>query len=194
MYFKKVNFEIKPLLTKIFTEEYAKNNTGTKIKDPLIYLLQLAYALQINNMTAPIISFFIKQQGMDLFNQINVKGWQGGNNWLTSQIYLQRNNTADLLCSGRTLLLKKSADNTNEPPALEIKKNDIAVNWNRDSKNNIALIADLANQFLFTVDENMQKDMEKILKYDFDPGSSNADFAVLRLFNYITKTPEFQLI
>jgi hypothetical protein len=42
---------------------------------------------------------------MDLYNQVNVKGWDGGNVWLTSQIYLQRNNIADALCNGR--LFKK---------------------------------------------------------------------------------------
>ena len=34
---------------------------------------------------------------MDLYDQPNVKGWDGGNSWLTSQIYLQRNNVSDLL-------------------------------------------------------------------------------------------------
>jgi hypothetical protein len=37
-YFRRVNFEIEPLLTKIFTEEYSKDNQGSKIKDPLVYL------------------------------------------------------------------------------------------------------------------------------------------------------------
>ena len=193
-YFKKVNFEIQPLLTKIFTEEYAKNNAGNKIKDPLVYLMQMSNALQISAMPVQLIAFFIKQQGMDLFNQLNVKGWQGGTNWLTSQIYLQRNTTSDLQCSGRTLVRKKNDDDNGEAPSIEIKKNDVAINRNRKSKTNTEVIAELANQFVFKVDENMQKDMEQILKYDFDPNSAGADFAVLRLFNYITKTPEFQLI
>ncbi|MSP85270.1 MAG: DUF1800 family protein, partial [Flavobacteriaceae bacterium] len=46
-YFKKVDFEIKPLLTKIFTEEFTKNNAGSKIKNPLEYLLQLIDELNI---------------------------------------------------------------------------------------------------------------------------------------------------
>jgi hypothetical protein len=40
----------------------------------------------------------------------------------------------------------------------------------------------------------MQKDMENVLKYDFDAKNENAKNAVLRLFNYIIKTPEYQLI
>jgi hypothetical protein len=44
------------------------------------------------------------------------------------------------------------------------------------------------------VDDNLQKDLEAILKYDFNPKAENADDAVLRLFNAMIKTPEYQLI
>ena len=37
-------------------------------------------------------------------------------------------------------------------------------------------------------------DFEKILKYDFDGTSEGSDNAVLRLFNFMAKLPEFQLI
>jgi hypothetical protein len=60
--------------------------------------------------------------------------------------------------------------------------------------NNKKIISDLCNRLLFQVDETTQKDMENLLKYDFDAKDKNANYAVLRLFNYITKTPEYQLI
>lgn len=110
-YFREMNFEIKPLLTKIFKEEYSKNNAGSKIKNPLEYILQLMSELHIDNSNSKAVAFFIKEQGMDLFNQPNVKGWVGGNSWLTSQVYLQRNNMADLLCSGRGLNRKNLKPN-----------------------------------------------------------------------------------
>jgi hypothetical protein len=59
---------------------------------------------------------------------------------------------------------------------------------------NKQIITELSNRLLFQTDENIQKDMEQILKYDFDAENENADKAVMRLFNYIVKTPEFQLI
>ena len=105
-YFREVDFEMKPLLTKMFTEEYSKNTKGTKIKNPLEYILQLTDSLKVENLDSGLIYFFLKQQGMDLYDQPNVKGWDGGNSWLTSQIYLQRNNVSDLLCSGRTISRK----------------------------------------------------------------------------------------
>ena len=193
-YFRKVNFEIQPLLTKIFSEEYIKNNSGSKIKDPLLYMIQLLDALQINQIPEQLVLSFIKQEGMDLYNQINVKGWQGGNDWLTSQNYLQRNNTADLLCSGKSLQRKNMMQMNTDNSEIEEKKVTINLNWDRKSATNKEIIAELSTNFLFNVDENTQKDMEKILKYDFNPNMEHADFAVLRLFNYIIKTPEFQLI
>lgn len=194
-YFRKENFEIEPLLTKIFTEEFSKNNQGSKIKDPLVYLLQLLNELNIEETDTNLIAFYLKQQGMDLFNQPNVKGWDGGNSWLTSQIYLQRNNTSDLLCNGRNISRKAFNKIPEEGDEIPISLERIKVKINFDKKaNNKKIIADLSNRLLFRVDETMQKDMENLLKYDFDAQDSNADFAVLRLFNYITKTPEYQLI
>lgn len=193
-YFKKMNFEIQPLLVKIFTEEYPKNTAGSKIKDPLTYLFQLTNELNIDKSNSNLIALFLKQQGMDLFNQPNVKGWDGGNSWLTSQIYLQRNNTSDLLCNGKNIS-RKTSDTMQEDdePQMKVENIKVAVTFDKNG-NNKKIITELSNRLLFKVDESMQKDMENVLKYDFDPKSENANYAVLRLFNYITKTPEYQLI
>jgi len=199
-YFKKMNFEIQPLLTKIFTEEFAKNNAGSKIKNPLEYALQLMNELNIENPNEKLIARFLKDQGMDLFNQPNVKGWDGGNSWLTSQVFLQRNNIADLLCNGKNLTRAKKINNDNsmmsddlmtrQNPNLQLK---VKLDWNKEG-NNKEIIGELKNRLLFQTDEADQQDFEKILKYDFDSKTEGSDNAVMRLFNYMVKTPEFQLI
>lgn len=112
--------------------------------------------------------------------------------WLTSQIYLQRNNVTDLLCSGNNIN-RRVFKNLEDEPKISLEKIKVKVNWNQNS-NNKAIIKELSDRLLFTVDENIQKDMENIIKYDFDTHSDNANQVVLRLFNYITKLPEFQLI
>ncbi|MFC7774008.1 DUF1800 domain-containing protein [Flavobacterium sp. GCM10027622] len=189
-YFRSVNFEIQPLLQKLFTEEYAKNNAGTKIKNPLEYSLQLLSELNINLPNNQVLSFFLKEQGMDLFNQPNVKGWEGGKAWLTSQIYLQRNNVADLFCNGKTINRRVLKENNSENAAIQ----KIAIQLQWKGKTNTEIIHNLTNRLLFQVDENTQKDFEAVLKYDFNPEEANANQAVIRLFNTIVKTPEFQLI
>jgi len=190
-YFRSQNFEIQPLLTKMFTEAYEKNISGTKIKDPLLYILQLTDALQVKPLQKEVVLGFLRQQGMDLFNPPNVKGWIGGNAWLSSQVYLQRNKASDLLCSGKSLRLKGIKND--DEVEFEISPIDISLDWNHQAKPN-EIIRDLAARFLFQTSEEIQKDMEQILKYDFDPKSENAEASVLRLFNYITKTPEFQIL
>ena len=192
-YFKKMNFEIKPLLTKIFTEEFATNNAGSKIKNPLEYSLQLMDELNVANPNTKLIAFFIKEQGMDLFNQPNVKGWDGGNSWLTSQIFLQRNNTADLLCNGKNISRAKKENENMTMNQNPNKPLNVKLNWDKEG-NNKEIIAELKNRLLFQTDEASQKDFEQLLKYDFDSKTEGSDNTVMRLFNFMVKTPEFQLI
>lgn len=190
-YFKKMNFEIQPLLTKIFTEEFTKNNAGSKIKNPLEYSLQVMDELNVVNPNTKLIAFFIRDQGMDLFNQPNVKGWDGGNSWLTSQVFLQRNNVADLLCKGKNL-----NNGGNENTMMNQKPNqllNVKLNWDKEG-NNKAIIAQLSDRLLFHTNKNNQQDFEQILKYDFDSKTEGSENAVIRLFNFMVKTPEFQLI
>ena len=192
-YFRKVNFEMKPLLTKIFTEEFAKNNAGSKIKDPLVYVLQLTNELNIEKLNSKLLVFFLKQQGMDLLNQPNVKGWNGGKEWLSSQVYLQRNNAADLLCNGKNLSRRQM--NTDNDVMNETRNQlvNVSLQWNKKG-NNKKIITELTDRLLFQTDENLQKDFETLLKYDFNPDNEGANNAVMRLFNAIVKTPEYQLI
>lgn len=193
-YFKKMNFEIKPLLTKIFTEEFTKNNAGSKIKNPLEYSLQLLDELNVTNPNGKLISFFLKEQGMDLFNQPNVKGWDGGNSWLTSQVFLQRNNAADLLCNGKNIT--RGQKNMNENSMMKQNPNqqlNVKLNWNKEG-NSKEIIAQLSERLLFQKEAGNQQDFEQILKYDFDSKTEGSGNAVMRLFNFMVKTPEFQLI
>lgn len=193
-YFKKMNFEIKPLLTKIFTEEFTKNNAGSKIKNPLEYSLQLMDELNVTNPNGKLISFFLKEQGMDLFNQPNVKGWDGGNSWLTSQVFLQRNNAADLLCNGKNIT--RGQKNMNENSMMKQNPNqqlNVKLNWNKEG-NSKEIIAQLSERLLFQKEAGNQQDFEQILKYDFDSKTEGSENAVMRLFNFMVKTPEFQLI
>jgi len=192
-YFRKQNFEIKPLLEKIVTEEFDKKTAGSKIKNPLEYSLQILSELQINPRSNRPLVAFLKAQGMDLFNQPNVKGWEGGKSWLTSQIYLQRNNLADLYCSGREIFNQKTKENRmEENNSPNFRKTMVNLSWKTGT--NKQIIRELSDRLLFQVDNESQKDFETILKYDFDSQAQNANQAVLRLFNAMVKEPEFQLI
>jgi uncharacterized protein (DUF1800 family) len=192
-YFKKKDFEIQPLLTKIFTEEYVKNTAGSKIKNPLEYILQLNHELNLDKPNTRLIAIFLREQGMDLFNQPNVKGWDGGNSWLTSQVFLQRNNVADLLCNGKNLSRGNAANENMVMKQNSNKQLNVRLNWDKEG-NNKKIIAQLSDRLLFQTDKDNQQDFEQILKYDFDTKTAGSENAVMRLFNFMVKTPEFQLI
>lgn len=192
-YFKKKDFEIQPLLTKIFTEEYVKNTAGSKIKNPLEYILQLNHELNLDKPNTRLIAIFLREQGMDLFNQPNVKGWDGGNSWLTSQVFLQRNNVADLLCNGKNLSRGNAANENMAMKQNSNKQLNVRLNWDKEG-NNKKIIAQLSDRLLFQTDKDNQQDFEQILKYDFDTKTAGSENAVMRLFNFMVKTPEFQLI
>jgi uncharacterized protein (DUF1800 family) len=181
-YLRKNDFELQPLLTKIITEEFSKPTAGSKIKDPLLYILQLADELHVNNLSTESVIDFIRSQGMDPYSQTSVKGWEGGTYWLTTQTYLRRHKVADQLCNGKTINPVKNPEDVT-----------IRLDWNRNG-NNKDIIRDLTGRLLFRTDEMMQADLETLLKYDFDPKEEGAENGVIRLFNHIIKTPEFQLI
>lgn len=191
-YFREQDYEIKPLLVKIFTEEYTKDNAGSKIKDPLVYILQLIDELHIETPNTTLVPFFLKQQGMDLFNQPNVKGWNGGREWLSTQVFVQRNNAADLLCNGKNLR-RQQVGEFSEITEINRPIINVRLDWDKNS-NNKQVINTLKERLLFQTDADLQSDCEKLLKYDFNPHSESADNAVLRLFNFMVKTPEYQLI
>jgi len=186
-YFRAKDFEMQPFLIKLFTEELNKPTAGSKIKDPLLYILQLADELNIDNLDSTAVAGFIKNQGMDLYNQTSVKGWDGGTYWLATQTYLKRHSMADMLCKG--LPMSGSPKNSKDPK----DKIKIHLDWSRNGTNK-TVIRELKDRLLFTTDEAMQADLETILKYDFDPKEEGAENGVIRLFNYIVKTPEYKLI
>jgi len=149
--------------------------------------------LNVANPNTKLIVFFIKEQGMDLFSQPNVKGWDGGNSWLTSQIFLQRNNTADLLCNGKNISRGNAPTENMMMKQNPNKQLNVKLNWDKEG-NNKEIIAQLSDRLLFQTDKDNQQDFEQILKYDFDSKTEGSDNAVMRLFNFMVKTPEFQLI
>lgn len=193
-YLRQVDFEIEPFFTKMMTEEAERNLQGRKIKDPLMFMLQITDELQLKEPDNRSTVFFLQAQGMDLFNQPNVKGWDGGKAWITSQILLQRNQLTDMLCRGRIPGQRMANQGMMQKREMgRFRKIDVAVRWD-DSKTPAEIINSLSDRLLFDVNDDLQGDMEELLKYDFDTMSANADQSVLRLFNYIVNTPEFQLI
>jgi tRNA A37 methylthiotransferase MiaB len=109
-----------------------------------------------------------------------------------TRTFMKVQDGCDYFCTFCTIPLARGASRSATiEETIEKVKPKIDFDTNGNTKN---IISQLSERLLFRVDDAIQKDMEDILKYDFDTKSENANQAVLRLFNYISKTPEYQLI
>lgn len=204
LFLKKSNFEIKPFLEKLFRDERFLKSQGEKIKDPLTFLFICLHEFQTDTPTRRQLLLYGRAQGMELFNPPNVKGWDGGKAWLSSQKLLQRVSLVNLLCKGKLLddvfgLKRREMKATKEDNEMPIKQLDDepskklpALKWLKQ-KDNKLIIKYFTDRLIFKVSENVQQDAENILKYDFDPHATDAQAAVTRLVEYLMKTPEFQI-
>ncbi|MDC1106106.1 DUF1800 family protein [Prolixibacteraceae bacterium] len=187
------HFELKPFFEILFTKEYTKQTAGSQIKDPLTFTIQLLKGVQINNPNYTFMALFLMTQSMDLYNQPNVKGWIGGKDWLTSQIYIHRQQLVDFVLyeknspmARRLVNRVKKIDGTDVvfTPQLEFNK----------QANTQEIILDLTNKMVFEVDDNMQLELDNILLYDFNAQASNANQSVLNVYRYLARSAEFQII
>ena len=199
--FRKADFEIKPMLEKMVQDERFIQSQGQKIKDPVTYLLQLLYEFQLEVPSIPVTQLYCTGQGMKLLNPPNVKGWDGGRSWLSSQKLLQRVEVVSLLAQGRSFGKlkggKKMAAMSEEMKAElspeDVKSGRPELRWDKRLTKNKAIIRSLTDRTLFAVSPDMQSECEQVLKYDFDPKSATAHQAVTRLAEHIMKSPEFQI-
>jgi len=188
---KDYQFELKPFFEKLFFDECSKSIAGTQIKNPLVYLLQIHHDLNLLP-NYKLMAFFLKNQMMDIYDQPNVKGWKGGRDWLTSQIYAERNMFIDFIIDGNLkyekLLNKRlekfDVDSIHFKPELNLK----------NKKDARSILEELTQKMIFETNEELENELNQLLKYDFDPKAENAEKVILKVYQFLAKTPEFQLI
>ncbi|PYJ54578.1 MAG: DUF1800 domain-containing protein [Verrucomicrobia bacterium] len=100
------NFEMRPVLREIFSsaEFYSDRAMGTQIKSPLQYIVQTSKLLETQLPSPIVVQNAMRQMGQILFAPPNVKGWDGGKDWITTSTLLFRYNFANYLISGDAML------------------------------------------------------------------------------------------
>jgi uncharacterized protein (DUF1800 family) len=90
--FRDGHYEIRPLLTALFTSDafFAAKNRGALIKSPVELVLGTLIALEMPADDLRPFAFVTRDLGQDLFNPPNVKGWPGGEAWINSDSLLKR--------------------------------------------------------------------------------------------------------
>ncbi len=95
------NWELKPVIRKLFTdpEFYGPEIMGSRILGPVEYVVGICRRLEETPpgiFLAPAAEFL----GQSLLNPPNVKGWEGGDAWITTATFLQRGNIASWIIEG----------------------------------------------------------------------------------------------
>lgn len=101
--FRDNDYEIKPLLKKIFThpEFYQAKNVGTQIKSPVQLLVGTARVLEIENDHPEFYLFALNLMGQLPYFPPNVKGWPGGKAWIDTSRLLTRYTFAEIVARGK---------------------------------------------------------------------------------------------
>jgi hypothetical protein len=105
--FRKGGMDLKHLMSVIFRakEFYAPDVIRSQIKSPVQWLLASMHQLQAPLPTQPMTLVMLRQLGQELFNPPNVKGWDGGIAWITTNNLLDRYNFAAALVEGNRVPL-----------------------------------------------------------------------------------------
>ena len=100
--FQKHNMDLKHLMAVLFRskEFYAPEVIRSQIKSPVQWLIASTHQLQAPLPTQPMTLVMLRQLGQELFNPPNVKGWDGGIAWITTNNLLDRYNFAAALVEG----------------------------------------------------------------------------------------------
>jgi uncharacterized protein (DUF1800 family) len=105
--FKASGMDIKKLMRTIFRSQefYAPDVIRAQIKSPVQWLLAASHQLEAPLPTEPMTLVMLLQLGQELFQPPNVKGWDGGVAWVTTNSLLDRYNFAAALVEGQRVPL-----------------------------------------------------------------------------------------
>lgn len=189
-----------PFLRTLFASEefYAPDVMGTQVKSPVQWLAESVRLLQ-RNMPPPIVaSQMIRTLGQDLLAPPNVKGWDGGLSWITTNTLLARYNQAAILVMGQGKLgaegdrprLKKIAERANRA-AQGLRPADVEeIISEEDRKDKGKVIAKLEKRF---IRGRLTEAHRQVLRDYLEPREELTDDDIRHAIRLMMSTPEYQL-
>lgn len=91
---RRARYDLRPLLRAIFRsrEFYSAASVATRVKGPVELLVMVYRSLGLQPPTAPVLANAAAALGQSLLDPPNVKGWEGGRDWINTSTLLARYN------------------------------------------------------------------------------------------------------
>jgi uncharacterized protein (DUF1800 family) len=200
--FRRNGCNFKPLLRTILLSEefYSAPVIGHQVKSPVQWLVGTVRMLECE-LPPPLASTnLLRGLGQDLFAPPNVKGWDGGLAWITTNTLLARNNQAALLVQGDSSVLASmvAAKKPNQDRLMQnrfrnmriggVNVENILTRGERTDK--AALLTALERRLLQTTLTGKQ---EQTLREYLDSKDEVDDSEIRGAIRLIMCTPEYQL-
>lgn len=200
----------KPFLRVMFSSEefYSPDIVRNEVKSPTQWLVGSSRMLENDLPPAIICMGITRSLGQDLFAPPNVKGWDGGLNWITTNTLLSRYNEAATLVTG-TLQPLADADfspkgnakkNPNQQKRLQklarririggVDVDKILTPDERQDKD--LIVASIEHRLL---QSDLSNDQENALRDFLDSRSQNQlnDTDILTVIRLVMATPDYQV-
>ena len=201
--FRENGNNFKPLLKTMFRceEFYSPEIVRNEVKSPVQWLVGTVRMLECE-LPPPLVSWgMLRQLGQDLFAPPNVKGWDGGVTWITTNTLLTRYNDAQALVQGSLPPLaagdfggKGAGNGQRVMRALQrmriggVNVDKILTPEERDS--NHSIIASLQNRLFQTT---LKKDQQDALQEFLDSKTKMSNVDILTAIRLMMSTPEYQV-
>ena len=199
---RRADNHFKPVLQTMFLceEFYAPSRIRNQVKSPVQWLIGSVRMLE-RELPPPLACFGLTRNlGQDLFAPPNVKGWDGGLSWITTNTLLARYNQAATLVQGDLSVLAGARPGNNPAgnPALMrrfqgarlggVDTHKLFTAREREEKE--ALIAALEKRLL---QGKLKPKQEKVLQDYLGSESELTEERILNAIRLVMSTPEYQL-
>jgi len=194
----------KPFLRVMFRSEefYGGDIVRNQVKSPAQWLVGSTRMLECDLPPAIISWGMMRQLGQDLFAPPNVKGWDGGITWITTNTLLTRYNDADTLVRGTTPQLsaadfarKQGGNGGDKFEKIAERMHIGGVNVEKiltpeERADKDLLVASLEQRLL---QSKLKGDQKKALRDFLDSQTQLSDADILTAIRLVMSTPEYQV-
>jgi uncharacterized protein (DUF1800 family) len=203
--FRRSGNNFKPLLHTMFRSEefYGDTLIRAQVKSPVQWLVGTVRMLEAELPPPQVCWGLTRNLGQDLFAPPNVKGWDGGLTWITTNTLFSRYNEAAVLVQGDTAMMagmnfgppKANPNRMRQFQKRMRKDRSSSVNVTKifteqERTNKAALISALEKRLL---QSKLKEKQEKALREYLDSQGDLDEADILGAIRLVMSTPEYQL-